>query len=159
MKPEQPGESTDAIIVLTGGKNRIESGLQIFSQKAARHLFVTGVNEQVTRDDILSRYKGTLPDCCITLGYKANSTAENAAETRDWIKGTGYKTVRLVTSNYHMPRALLEFRHALPGVTIIPNPVTQPGIMPKHEYFWRLLVIEYHKTIFRFFEILAEKFS
>lgn len=156
MKPEHPGETTDAIVVLTGGKNRVETGLLLFSQKAAPQLFITGVHKDVTPQEIMAKHDGPLPECCLTLGYEATSTRMNAAETKEWIAKTGFKTIRVVTSNYHMPRALLELRRSLPGVTIIPNPIIQPDISPHHEYFWRLMAIEYHKTIFRFFDMIFE---
>lgn len=157
MKPFNPSAHSDAIIVLTGGKDRIETGLELFSEGLAPELFITGVHDDVTQDEITARHKGVklLPSCCIVLGYKAGSTTENAAEAKEWIAGKNIKTIRLVTSNYHMPRAVVEFRAALPGVKIIPHPIPQPDITPSDEKFWRMIFEEYHKTVFRFFDILV----
>ena len=156
MKPEKPEMRTDAIVVLTGGKNRIETGLQLFSDGVAPELFITGVHDDVTAVEITARHMGAhpLPACCITLGHKANTTTENAAETKEWITSKNIKTLYLVTSNYHIPRAFLEFHSELPGIKIIPYPILQPDITPSDEYFWHMIFKEYHKTVFRFFEIL-----
>ncbi len=154
MKPQKQGQATDAIIVLTGGKNRIESGLRIFADRLSTQLFITGVHEYVSKDEILNRHNGkALPECCITLGYEATTTTENAQEAKEWLAGKKFKTIRLVTSNYHMPRALLEFHHAIPEIAIIPNPIMQPDITPHDEYFWIVTFIEYHKTVFRFLDM------
>ncbi|MBK9563170.1 MAG: YdcF family protein [Micavibrio sp.] len=157
IKPEKPTMHSDAIIVLTGGKDRIETGLDLFAEELAPELFITGVHDDVTQAEILARYTGAkpLPECCMVLGYKANSTTENASETKEWMAGKNIKTIRLVTANYHMPRAVLEFRAALPGVKIITHPISQPDIAPGDKKFWHIIFEEYHKTVFRFFEILT----
>lgn len=159
MTPEKPAEQADAIVVLTGGKNRIETGLELFSKKLAPNLFITGVHDDVTMEEITSRHPGRnpLPECCIILGYKAASTAENAAEAREWMVKKEIKTIRLVTSNYHMPRALLEFNDIMPDVTIIRNPIMQPDITPRDEYFWHMIFEEYHKTVFRLFNSFVQR--
>lgn len=152
--PAKAGQSVDAIIVLTGGKSRIETGLKLFSEGESAQLFITGVHEATTREEIVGRWQGApLSDCCITIGHKANTTTENALEAQEWLAGKDYKTIRLVTSNYHMNRALLEFSDALPDVKILPHPIMQPDITPRHEYFWHVIFGEYHKTIFRFCDI------
>lgn len=151
LDSETSEKTTDAIVVLTGGDQRIESGLELFAAGRATHLFITGVHDTVNIGDIKAMWKGetALPPCCITLGHKATSTTQNADETREWMIEHHYASIRLVTSTYHMPRSLLEFRHALPGIDIIPHPIAQPNFPPSHRYFWELLFIEYHKTIFR----------
>ncbi|MGB4106894.1 MAG: YdcF family protein [Alphaproteobacteria bacterium] len=156
MKPLDVTAHSDAIIVLTGGKDRIETGLELFSEGLAPELLITGVHDEVTQAEITARYTGArpLPACCIVLGYKAGSTTENALEAKEWVAGKNIKTIRLVTSNYHMPRAVVEFRAALPGVRIIPHPIQQPDIMPPDEKFWHMVFEEYHKTVFRFFDIM-----
>lgn len=154
MTPHKPNQTTDAIVVLTGGKDRIEAGLALFADGKAPELFITGVNAHVTMEEIKARHQGNMPDCCITLGYQARSTIQNAKETQQWLADKNIKSIRLVTSNYHIPRALLEFHTMLPGIEILPNPIMQPDITPEDEYFWRLIVIEYHKTMFRFLDLL-----
>jgi uncharacterized SAM-binding protein YcdF (DUF218 family) len=158
MKPEIPTEKTDAIIVLTGGKNRIEAGMTLFSEHLAPELFITGVHEHVTKEDLTKRHTGeALPACCITIGYKATTTTGNANEVAEWLHDRKFKTITLVTSNYHMPRAILEFRRAVPDVSIISYPVGQTDIAPADRYFWIVMVEEYHKTIFRFFDIIFRR--
>ncbi len=145
-------QATDAIVVLTGGDMRIESGLQLLASKYAPVLFISGVHADVTVADIQKMWKWDppLPGCCIELGHKAHSTIENAQETHDWAEEKKIKSLRLVTSNYHMNRALMEFRRAMPKTIIVPNPVTQPNLPMNGARFWRLMLLEYHKTIFRY---------
>lgn len=155
MNPQKPQQKTDAIVVLTGGKDRIETAMELFADGLSPELFITGVNPEVRREEVLARAKRKLPDCCITLGYKATTTTENGTETKDWIKDKDLKTIRLVTSNFHMPRAFLELHHALPGIKITLHPIMQPDITPQDQYFWIVSISEYNKTIFRIFNIMS----
>ncbi|MEM7651131.1 MAG: YdcF family protein [Pseudomonadota bacterium] len=150
-KPKGQDETTDAIVVLTGGKNRVQEGLELFAKGRASHLFISGVFKDVTKREILRQWNGehALPPCCVTLGYNASSTTQNAAETREWIVENDYSSVRLVTGNYHMPRSLMEFKHALPGVDIYANPLKQPDLSIFSARMWVLLFSEYHKSLFR----------
>lgn len=150
-KPERPDDVTDAIVVLTGGSHRIQTGLELFAKGRALHLFISGVNPKVTRAEIAAQWNGdtALPPCCITLGQEATTTLQNAVEVRNWIAEKGYTSLRLVTAKYHMPRAMLELRHALPGVEIIPNPVTRHETGPGEEWFWHITFEEYNKTLLR----------
>lgn len=155
MRPASPIEKTDSIVVLTGGKNRIETGLALFSEHLAPELFITGVHEHVTKEDLINRHTGlALPSCCITIGYKATTTTGNANEVAEWLRDRKFKTITLVTSNYHMPRAMLEFRRAVPDISIIAYPVVQAGDAPTDRHFWIVTAEEYHKTVFRFFDII-----
>jgi uncharacterized SAM-binding protein YcdF (DUF218 family) len=157
MTPSSPTEKTGAIVVLTGGKTRIETGLDLFSENLAPELFITGVHENVTKDELISRHTGRpLPKCCITIGYKATTTTSNALEAADWVKSKNIKSIRLVTSNYHMARALLEFRQSLPDVEIIVHPVLQTDITFRNKYFWIVIFEEYHKTMFRFLDMIIK---
>ena len=108
----------------------------------------------VTRTDIIRQaaYDGELPDCCIALGHYAENTIGNAAEAQKWLRKNHIMTAFVVTSNYHMPRALVEFRHADPKRYFIPYPVKPEKLMSDDQLFWRLSFLEYHKylmTIFR----------
>ncbi len=145
-------QASDAIVVLTGGDTRIESGLQLLAAGYAPVLFISGVHPDVTVTDIKKMWKWQppVPACCIELGQKAHSTIENAQETHDWVKAKKIKSLRLVTSNYHMNRALMEFRRAMPEIIIVPTPVAQPNLPMGGARFWRLMLLEYHKTIFRY---------
>jgi uncharacterized SAM-binding protein YcdF (DUF218 family) len=116
---------TDAIVVLTGGRFRLESGIDLLEAHRARKLFISGVNQHVDRAALL-RVLGPLPDsasCCIVLGHDAADTYGNARETAGWMQREGYHSLRLVTSWYHIPRSRLEFERAMPEIAVVLNPV------------------------------------
>lgn len=156
-KPAMSAKKTDAIIVLTGGNFRIETGMQLWSDNLAQDLFITGVYKDVSRRAILAewREKMNLPHCCLSLGYKATTTEGNALEAKEWIESNHVRSARLVTSKYHMPRALFEFRALMPDLTIIPHPVEIEDYEPEHRLFWKLTIMEYHKVLARQFERLS----
>ena len=144
---------TDAIAVPTGGSGRLQAGLDLLAAGRAAKLFVSGVYRGVEVAELL-RHSANAPDrlrCCVTLGYSADNTAGNARETAEWMAREGYGSLRLVTASYHMPRSLLEFRRAMPGVTIIAHPVF-PGHVKQGDWWrWpgtaRLIVGEYNKYL------------
>ena len=146
-------EETDAIVVLTGGTLRLEQGLALLAQGFAKKLFVSGVHRGVDVEQLLklSRQSPQSLDCCITLGYSADHTAGNARETAEWMREQGYRSMRLVTASYHMPRSLAEFRHAMPTETILPHPVFPANV--KLDDWWRwpgtavLIAGEYNKYL------------
>jgi uncharacterized SAM-binding protein YcdF (DUF218 family) len=121
----EPTATTDAIVVLTGGKLRLEAGLTLLAAGRAGKLFISGVNQRVDRDALLHAL-GPLAkreECCIVIGHEADNTEENAAETASWMRDENYRSLRLVTSWYHVPRSVLEFRRAMPDLRIIAHPV------------------------------------
>jgi uncharacterized SAM-binding protein YcdF (DUF218 family) len=152
--PERIEDTTtrsDAIVVLTGGRGRLEVGLALLHEGLAGKLFVTGVERGIDLAELmrLAHQSAAGLECCVELGHKADSTLGNAVETADWMEARHFRSLRLVTANFHMRRSLLEFRHAMPDIAVIPNPVirdaarqggwwTLPG--PAH-----LIVIEYAK--------------
>ena len=148
---QSPDKKTDAIIVLTGGENRIHEGLKLFANEMAPELFITGVYPSVKKQNIVNNWSGKpLPVCCITLGYEATTTVQNAAETKKWIAEQGnIKSIRLVTSDYHMNRALLEFKHSLKDIKIFSNPIIQQDAVPSKLWFWMITMEEYNKSIIR----------
>ncbi len=148
---EKPNQTTDAIIVLTGGKSRIDQGLVLFAQGKASHLFISGVHPDVDKNEITDRWAGetSLPPCCISLGKTATTTVENALETAEWAKKNNIQSIRLVTSNYHMPRAQLELSAKMPNVDILTNPIEQDDLDTAKRRIWDLLFIEYHKFLLR----------
>ncbi|MCB1580832.1 MAG: YdcF family protein [Rhodospirillales bacterium] len=154
--PQSEEETTDAIVVLTGGKNRIQEGLSLFAQGRALHLFISGVHEDVKKYEILALWDGdhALPPCCVSLGYEATTTTQNAAETRKWIQKQDYSSIRLVTGDYHMMRSLMEMHHALPGVDIYAHPVHQTDFTIDTLHYWELLFSEYHKCMYRWLQLL-----
>jgi uncharacterized SAM-binding protein YcdF (DUF218 family) len=153
MIPVDPSIRTDAIVVLTGGRLRLETGLELFAAGVAKKLFVSGVNQRVDRDQLL-RALGQSAEraaCCIALGHEADNTFGNARETANWMRGEGYQSLRLVTSWYHMRRGLLEFRRAMPEVTIVAHPVFAHHLDPERWWSWRgaplLILGEYGKYL------------
>lgn len=152
--PSLTSPPVNAAIVLTGGSNRIKAGLDLLSTHKIKNLLISGVGKGVTRKDIIRQaaYNGKLPDCCITLGHDAENTIGNASESQKWLHKNNYTTALVVTSNYHMQRALVEFHHAVPEVNFIPYPVEPEKLMSDDQLFWRLSFLEYHKylmTVFR----------
>ena len=150
---DDPSGETDAIVVLTGGSGRLEEGITLLSEKRAKKLFVSGVYQGVDVQQLLdiSRRAPEELTCCIALGYAANSTLGNATETAEWLTDERFKSIRLVTANYHMPRSLAEFRHVMPNVQIVPHAVFPPQF--KREEWWQypgtaqLILIEYLKYL------------
>ncbi|HYB08539.1 MAG TPA: YdcF family protein [Alphaproteobacteria bacterium] len=151
-KVEDPDTVTDAIVVLTGGSERLDAGLTLLSLGKARKLFVSGVYRGVDVEELL-RTAHTAPanlECCIVLGYAADSTMGNAIETAKWMDAEHYRSLRIVTAAYHMPRSMLEFRRAMPQIRLIPNPVF-PERVKSDWWLWPgsayLVLGEYHKYL------------
>jgi uncharacterized SAM-binding protein YcdF (DUF218 family) len=160
---EHRDASTDAIVVLTGGSLRLQSGIELMREGKGRELFVSGVNRQVGLDELL-RVSGDAPhwiSCCTVIGYDAENTAENARETARWMRRQGYHSLRLVTAWYHMPRSCLEFQRAMPDVEIVPHPVFPEQVKPQHWWAWHgtaaLLIGEYGKYLAALFRPLVER--
>ena len=148
MKPESDIK-TDAIIVLTGGDKRINAGLDLLSGGRSDKLFISGVNNQVKAEELVALLPGDKDKvlCCITLGYAADTTGDNAAESQQWIKENDVKSIWLVTSNYHMARASLLFHQVMPDIEIHKYPVVPSDFEPWKEQFWPLAFEEYNKLL------------
>jgi uncharacterized SAM-binding protein YcdF (DUF218 family) len=115
----------DGIVALTGGASRIADAVELLAAGRGQRLLITGVAPTTSVVE-LSRLVPAHHDlfgCCIDLDHTAMNTIGNAVETRHWARGLGFRSLVVVTSNYHMPRAMLEIGHRLPGVTLIPFPV------------------------------------
>jgi uncharacterized SAM-binding protein YcdF (DUF218 family) len=134
---ESPAK-TDGIVVLTGGRQRIEVGLDLLLAGRAQKLFISGVNQRVDREELLHLLgpEAERAACCIVLGHEADSTFGNARETANWMNAEGYRSIQLVTSWYHMPRSLLEFRRVMPQVRIIAHPVFAQHFAPGEWETW-----------------------
>ena len=118
------GITTDAIVVLTGGRWRLEAGLDLLGAGRAQKLFISGVNPHVDRIELMRVAGHAKGDANrIVLGHDADNTAGNARETAGWMQQEGYRSLRLVTSWYHMRRSLLEFERAMPDTLIVAEPV------------------------------------
>lgn len=150
MRIENPDEVTDAIVVLTGGDKRIEAGLALLAEGRAKNLFISGVHPDVKKKEILAMRQDRKPlSGRVILGCEARTTFDNAREIKAWLQDEKLSSFRLVTSNYHMKRALLDLSLVMPDAKIIPHPVRQPGLDAKAPELWVLLFTEYHKFMFR----------
>ena len=144
---------TDAIVVLTGGKMRLETGLELLEAGKAGKLFVSGVNPAVDRDTLLRALgpAAAREACCIVLGHTADNTVGNALETAVWMQQEGYRSLRLVTSWYHMHRSLLEFGRAMPRVRVVAHPVFSRDSEPDGWRGWlaagQTVFAEYNKLL------------
>lgn len=138
-------ERTEAVVVVTGGSGRLERGMEVLERGQAKRMLISGADPSVTRADLARRLgPGTLRTlrCCVDLGSDAVDTRSNAEEARRWIVRRGYRSVRLVTSDWHMRRAAYEFRQDLPDTRIVEDAVqTRPSL-------W-LLFLEYNKYLLR----------
>jgi uncharacterized SAM-binding protein YcdF (DUF218 family) len=152
--PAPEPAAADAIVSLTGGSNvRLEAATRLLEDGKGQRLLVSGVNRDATRADIrgVTRAGKSLYDCCVDLGFTAADTIGNARETAEWARGQDYKDLIVVTADYHMPRALLELRAAMPEATFHPYPVATGTLDTRH---WtetrsgrRRMVIEYSKYL------------
>jgi uncharacterized SAM-binding protein YcdF (DUF218 family) len=151
---EVPFDHTaDGIVVLTGGASRINDAVELLASGRGQRLLITGVGATTNTADLarLMPEREHWFGCCVDLGYSALNTIGNAVETRRWVQDRGFHSLVVVTSSYHMPRAMLEIGHRLPGVTLIPFPVVTE--QRRAEPWWsnpasaKLLVSEYLKYI------------
>ncbi|WP_284124255.1 YdcF family protein [Parerythrobacter aestuarii] len=134
---------TDAVIVPTGGAGRIPHGLEILDEKKARLMLVTGVDTDVRPAEFAAEFEVSMErmQCCVALGFEALDTRGNAAETADWVARNKIKSLRLVTSDWHMRRASSELRRQLPtNIRIVEDAVaTEPSLFT--------LFLEYNKLL------------
>lgn len=130
--PSPPAEepAAEAIVVLTGGDDRIDAALTLLRDKRADRLLISGVHPATGRGALTRMHGGDKDafDCCIDLGWEAQNTPGNAAEAARWAKAHGYRSLIVVTASYHMPRALLELGEQMDGVSLIPYPVTPAAL-------------------------------
>jgi uncharacterized SAM-binding protein YcdF (DUF218 family) len=154
LTPAEEPAAADGIVALTGGSDlRLEAASRLLENGDGRRLLVSGVNRRASRQDILTITGAAKPtfDCCIDLGFTAADTVGNARETAEWARSLGYRSLILVTADYHMPRAMLELKAALPEARITPYPVATAVLDARH---WqatgdgaRRMVLEYSKYL------------
>lgn len=131
--------TADAIVVLTGGASRIPDAMALLAEGHGGRLLITGVNP-ATSPEML---RGSLPEsdrerliaCCVDLGHKALNTLGNAIEAAEWTRAKRFRSILVVTSSWHMPRALLELERALPEVEFVAYPVVTTRMQA--EEWWR----------------------
>ena len=129
--PRRPASvpRADAIVTLTGGDSRLETAVRLLEQGNARRLLITGVHPSITKPEIREIARGGQKfDCCADLDFAAEDTRENAAEAAGWVRAHNFRSLILVTANYHMPRSLAEFSADMPTVKVVPYPVEPEGI-------------------------------
>lgn len=144
-KPLDPGVRTDAIVVPTGGAGRIPRGITLLQAGAAKRMLITGTDPSVRPIELAVEHNAppALFRCCIDLGHEAVDTRSNADETAAWVRARGYKSVRLVTADWHVPRAKLELGNALGGAVEIEG----DGVRTNPRF--AMLLREYHKYLVR----------
>ncbi len=138
-----PDGQTDAIVVLTGAPGRIERGLALLQAGRARRMLISGVNRDVRPHELALAQKvpASLFDCCVDLGREAVDTRSNAMETARWIGARRYRTVRLVTTDWHMRRARFELERALGSEVAVESDAV------KSRAGFSMLFKEYHKYL------------
>jgi len=149
----EPAHAADGIAVLTGGMARIDEAMKLLAKGKAKRVLITGVNQATTKEQLkrLASQGGQYFACCVDIDKEALNTIDNATETAQWAALHRYGSIIVVTSNYHMPRALAELARAIPGVTLVPYPVVDNNV--HLERWWtypgttRLLLSEYLKYL------------
>ena len=144
----------DGIVVLTGAASRIPDAIELLAAERGKRLLITGVYRDTNAREIarLTPLYSKFFTCCIDLDKNALNTFGNALETKRWAREHNFNSLIVVTSSWHMPRAMAELSHQLPDATLIPFPVISEKV--KSEPWWsspemaRFLLAEYLKYLF-----------
>jgi len=146
-------QNADGIVALTGGASRIADAIELLASGRGKRLLISGANRSTNSNEI-SRLNPEFERwvrCCVDIDRSLN-TLGNAVETRRWAESRGFRSLIVVTSNYHMPRALAELAHQLPDVVLVPFPVVADR--QRSEKWWpggaraRLMLTEYVKYLY-----------
>lgn len=138
----------DAIVALTGpSAERVNAAIRLLEQDKGKRVLISGVNREVRRQELRALTPGSskLFNCCVDLGFEAEDTIGNAQEIAAWADAKGYDSLIVVTSDYHMPRALTEIRAAAPGVELTPYAVETPSL--DDTGWWRAAVTARRMTL------------
>lgn len=165
--PEPPPVS-DGIVVLTGGSARIRAGFALLQKHKGRRLFISGVHPGLSKESLGQLVPGQqkLLACCVDLGFAAADTFGNAVETAAWAQEHHYRSLIIVTADYHMPRALVELDRHLPGVALHPYAVVPAPLKTRSPAGWwqdrsvaGLLIGEYDKYLLALVLVRLDKAS
>lgn len=149
----EPAHAADGIAVLTGGVARIDEAMKLLAKGKAKRVLITGVNQATTKEQLkrLASQGNQYFSYCVDIDKEALNTIDNATETAQWVGLHRYGSIIVVTSNYHMPRALAELARVMPGVTLIPYPVIDNNVHVERWWTYpgttRLLLSEYLKYL------------
>lgn len=141
----------DGVVALTGGEDRLGAAVALFERGVGQRLLITGVHPFMTKARLKPLlHGGPRFDCCADLGFSATNTHGNAMETAGWARAHHFRSLVIVTANYHMPRSLEEFSTAMPGERLVPYPV--PEIVAARRWWldpatMRTLQYEYAKYL------------
>jgi uncharacterized SAM-binding protein YcdF (DUF218 family) len=138
----------DAIVALTGpSAERVNAAIRLLEQDKGKRVLVSGVNREVRREELRALTPGSnrLFNCCVDLGFEAEDTVGNAQEIAGWARNKGYDSLIVVTSDYHMPRALTEIHAAAPQVKLTAYAVETPSL--DNSRWWRAAVTARRMTL------------
>ncbi|MBD3837049.1 YdcF family protein [Brevundimonas sp.] len=148
LTPAEEPTRADAIVALTGpSSERVNAAIRLLEQGKGQRVLISGVNREVRRRELRELTPGSsrLFNCCVDLGFEAEDTVGNAQEIAAWARAKGYHDLIVVTSDYHMPRSLVEIRGALPGVRLTPYAVSTPSL--DNARWWRAAVTARRMTL------------
>ena len=148
LTPAQEPARADAIVALTGpSAERVNAAIRLLEQGKGRRVLISGVNREVRRQELRALTPGSnrLFNCCVDLGFEAETTTGNAQEIAAWARAKGYDSLIVVTSDYHMPRSLVEIRSAAPDVELTPYAVATPSLDDSR--WWRAAVTARRMTL------------
>lgn len=148
LTPADEPTRADAIVALTGpSAERVNAAIRLLEQGKGQRVLISGVNREVRRRELRELTPGSsrLFNCCVDLGFEAEDTVGNAQEIAAWARAKDYDDLIVVTSDYHMPRSLVEIRGALPGVRLTPYAVSTPSL--DNARWWRAAVTARRMTL------------
>jgi uncharacterized SAM-binding protein YcdF (DUF218 family) len=138
----------DAIVALTGpSAERVNAAIRLLEQDKGERVLISGVNREVRRQELRELTPGSsrLFNCCVDLGFEAETTNGNAQEIAAWARTRGYNSLIVVTSDYHMPRSLMEIRSAAPDLELTPYAISTPSL--DNSRWWRAAVTARRMTL------------
>ena len=162
---EEFHRAADGIVALTGGASRVTDAVELLAAGRGKRLLISGVNPSTKLNELvrLNPELEKLFACCVDLGHQALNTTGNAMEIAQWTRENQFRSIIVVTSAWHMPRALVELDRELAGVELIPRAVVSDRM--RDEPWWtnpqtvRLLLVEYVKYLATFARVRLDMFE